>query len=734
MDVLRGFIAGCASVLVASVAAAQGTPRQRAEALVAQALSSARAGDTSQALKILQQARKTDDKYVPAHFQYGIIASRSSTMGFLDIPKRSSAVDAFHRVIELEKDNAWAMLELGRLRLKMPFMRINAEEQFRKALAAAERKGDPEAIAEINFEIGQIYDRRFRTRANRYQFVGASIDMVDPYAAQYEKHYVEELLRYHVTRVPDAGEADAMTAEGYYRAALAADPGHEGSASSLATILYGWRRFQEMAAVAHNAAVRNVSSARLRLAEGLALMRMGRIRQAGEVLEQAVGLMTDRERQMIASIAPIMRASDARSFESLDAAGRTAYERTFWDVADPLYLSGTNEMRLEFLARVAYADLYFSTPELDVRGALTDRGQIVLRYGEPPTIATFAPDVTTKDDGRTQGRVTTLWWYPEDDLRFVFIGPPAMTSAIFAGDFAAYADELRYTKPVVFARLPGGLKTDSMATQIARFRGDQPLSTRLEVYAAVPAGKLAAGTGLTAAEIETAFVIKDGGRRVALDSRDTTRVEADSTIMRVRRWDQLFRPGEYAYSLEAYEQSTAHGARARGAFSIGSFPTGSLSVSDLLVGTDLENPMAEPRSRSEVRLRILPDFTLNPGQPLSIYWETYGAKPTADGQVRLNVDLTLTIMELDRPPGLHIRALGALADRLGISEEGERKVTMSYTRTSPAPADEKLHHAMTLALDNAPPAQYLLEVKMTDLESGQTAKISRVIYIRRPQQ
>jgi len=100
-----------------------------------------------------------------------------------------------------------------------------------------------------------------------------------------------------------------------------------------------------------------------------------------------------------------------------------------------MLLTNVNEMRLTYLGRVAYADLYFSTPDLAVRGALTDRGKIILRYGEPPTIATFAPATSMTDDGESLAMVTHLWWYPESGLKFVFVGPPAMNSVRFAGDF-----------------------------------------------------------------------------------------------------------------------------------------------------------------------------------------------------------------------------------------------------------------------------------------------------------
>lgn len=731
---MRRLYAALTMTLLASPALAQGTARARAEGFVTSALAAARAGDTAQALKILDQARKADEKYAPAHFHKGVLLARTSTMGFGDLLRRNSAVGSLNRALELDPDNAWAFLELGRLRLKMPFLRIMAEGLFRKALGAAERKGDVEAVAEVNFEIGQIYDRRFRSVAHRHLIVGTAT-ILNPGEAQYAKRYVENFLSQSAVPLPDIGEADAARAEGYYRAVIAANPGHEGAVAALGVLLYESKRYAEMAKIAHTASIASPGSPRVKLAEGLALLRMGQNAKASEALEKAVSLLTDEDKKTITSIAPLMKPSDANRFETLDGAARGNFEKAWWDLSDPMLLTSINEMRLTFLGRVAYADLYFSTPDLLVRGALTDRGKIILRYGEPPTIATFSPDVALNDDAGALAQVTTLWWYPESELKFVFVGPPAMNGARFAGDFNQYSEELRMVNPASFAHLAGSLTTDTVPLQIARFRGDQMLNTRVEMYASIPSSKLAAGSGLVDAPIETAFMIMDGGRRRVVDQRDTAIVAGDTTAPpRVRSWGRQFRPGEYAYRLEALEHQAMRGARATGSFSISSFPTGVFSASDILIGTNMSDPPAEPKRRDDISISVSPENSIVAGQTLALYWESYGAKPSAEGTVRLNIEIRLNVLDIERPPVFHTKLLGGIADRLGVSAKGDDAAKVSYTRVSPAPAssDDRLLHALNIQIDQAPAAEYLLELTMTDLESGQVTKVSRKLRMRLP--
>jgi GWxTD domain-containing protein len=734
---LYGAVLRCVAVVplafaLAGPLRAQGTTvaRAKADALLKAARASVAAGDTDQAVKQYQAARKADPKYTQVHIEYGQLLSARSDMGFQSILMRKNAADALKDAIDVDPGNPWPYLELGRLRLKMPLMRIAAENLFKQALEVAIKTGVPEAVGDISFEIGQIYDRRYRTMAHRHMMVGDA-KILDPFGAQYEKDYVENFLRNSAVEIDEAGELDAGKAEEWYRKALAAAPGHENAATALSALLYEVGRFSEMQGVAHSAAAAQPASARLRLADGLALLKLRKFEQASETLESAVKLMTDRERNLVASLAPILRPTDARAYETLDAASRATRDRQYWELADPLYLTNINEQRLAHLGRVAYADLMFSTYDLKVRGALTDRGDIVIRYGEPPTIATFQPDVQAKNNAETMGRVTTLWWYPEPMLKFVFTGPPAMTSATFAGDFYGYSDELRYKMPVKYESLPGGLTTDTMPVQVSRFRGNQPQNVRVEFHSVVPVDKLASKAGAAPMSVETGFMIQDASLRRIFDGRDTVRIRADDAKATLRSFSKQFVPGEYFYRVEALERASMAGAIGKGALSIASFPSNSLALSDVLIGSGVRS--LDLRRREDLDMDVVPNASFDPTQTLGLYWETYGAKPSSAGAINLHVELSMTIIEIERGKAMHLQLLGGIADRLNISEEGDKKVTVSFDRTLPAPgtADDRILNAYNLQLSGMPAGQYVLEIKTTDKETGQTAKSSHAVRIRR---
>ena len=720
------------AVLTLPVDAQRRSERARADSLVTVALASIVAGDTTGALALLDSARKADEKFAPAHYHRGILLSRTSEIGFVDLVKRQLAVNALTRAIELDGANPWAMLELGRLRLKMPFMRIAAEALFDKALKLAKGMDDPTALATIHYEIAQIYDRRFKSQHNRYNFTTPDITIFDPLAAQFDRWYVQNFLEQNAAPVPDAGELDFGIAEKAYRDALEADPSHEAAAAALAILLYEKDRFDEMADIARRTSTLAPGSARVRFALGLALLRRGEREQAAEALEAAFVLLTEAERLTVASIAPILRQNDSRAFETLSASERATREKIYWEFADPLLLTNVNEARLAYLGRVAYADLMFSTPDLGIRGALTDRGQIVLRYGEPPVIATFAPDVTWTDFAESLAKITTLWWYPEPELKFVFIGPPAFSTAWFAGEFRDYAMQLRYDQPVLYPELPGGLQVDTIAVQVARFRGERMLSTRVEMYAAIPTNQLAAAADLAAVPVETALMILDGSRRRIVDERDTVIVKDFTSPTPVRGFERDFLPGEYGVRIEALEPQANRGARALGNLSNLSFPSERFSISDILVGTGLRSRVPTPTKRGDIDLTAAADLTVDPGATLGLYWETYGANRSADGLYKFSVEVTLTILELDRARTFQAQLFGGVLDVLRLSAEGREQVTITFPRSVAADGGDRVVHHLSVGLGEAPPASYRLELAVTDTESGRVVRSERVVNIRRP--
>lgn len=89
----------------------------------------------------------------------------------------------------------------------------------------------------------------------------------------------------------------------------------------------------------------------------------------------------------------------------------------YWKTGDPLILTGYNERILEHYSRVAYANLRFGVPGKNIIGWKTDRGEALLRYGEPLARTRYRPHMEA--GGKTEIFMKTdVWDYGSFELGF----------------------------------------------------------------------------------------------------------------------------------------------------------------------------------------------------------------------------------------------------------------------------------------------------------------------------
>jgi GWxTD domain-containing protein len=719
--------------LAAPAAAQRGGTRgpQAADSLISLAQETARLGDTTRALKLLERATKTAPGYAPAFYQHGVMLSRATRMGFGDLLLRRAAGGSLERALQLDPDNPRYLIELGRLRLKTPLLRIDAERLFSRALKAAERAGGGHDLAEVNWELGQIFERRYMTTANRRIFTSAHSGFDIPTAAQ-DFRYTREIIEQHTMVIPNSGELDYRKAEEHYRASLRAEAGHEGAALGLLGLLADQERYEEMLKVARDGAARRPRSARMRMARALALHRVDRDDEAEATFDSALALLDSAERRDMTQLETVLRSGDAKRIDALTGTARAAADSLFWDLADPLRLTPTNEARVEFLSRVTLADLRFSSPEFGQRGWRTDRGIVMVRYGPPPTVASFAPDVNDGRDPDAAGRVTTVWWYPGTNLRFVFVGPPAMNYAFFGGDFRAYAENAREVAPLRFDNV-ASLRVDSVAVQVARFRGEAG-GVDLSVFADIPTRRMLRDVDVQQALLQTAFFVGDGTRRQVVEQHDSTVIRADARdSVTSRAWRRHLAPGEYVYRVEARQPASGKAARGMAGLYATGYPAGTLALSDILVARRIQQRPGVSAIRSRDDILVVPNASLTfaPHDTAHLYWEAYGLRPDSTGNGHMRVELALTLRRIERGKDPVIRVLGGLADIVGVSAEGDDRVMLRYERSVALDASDRHANYLALDLGDAPAGAYTLELTVTDLTTGRRTVQRRDLTVPR---
>jgi GWxTD domain-containing protein len=662
-----------------------------------------------------------------------VLLSRASSLGLgiSDLFRRRAASNELNEALDLHSNNPLYLMELGRIRLKTPFLRLDAERLFRKALSAAVKRKDSRVLAEVHWEIGQIHERRYVTMANR-RTPTSSAQVFDADRAISDWHYTADFFNDLSVPVEDAGELDYRKAEDQYRAALAADSAHLGAAAGLLGLLYDGGRYEEMVSTVNALRHAMPNEARLLLGLGLALHRLDRDADAAPVFDTAIALLPAGEQREMLGLEKLLRKDDASDYARLAERERAEFDELYWSVADPLRLTPINEARVEFLSRVAYADLRFSSAEFHVRGWRSDRGDIYIRYGPPPLIGTLAPETQEIDNSESMARVTTIWYYPDSKLRFVFVGPPAMNYARFAGDFAAYAENVRYLAPVSFDNLKARLPVDSVGVQVASFRGERRGVSAVSIFADIPTARLLRDTDVSQATLETGLFLSDGRRRLVAAARDTAVVRLDRPdAVAGRAWHRSLAPGEYLYRVEARQRISGRSARGLAALTVPEFPAGQLLLSDILVARHigLRSGGTKPRSRDDLLITPNGSLTFSPGDTVYIYWETYGLAADSAGTARAGVELTLRVDRIERQGAVEAM-IGGLGDALGLTAKGDDRVSLRYDRMVTADVRERAPDYLAIAIGQSPPGVYTLEIRVTDLLSKATASQRRVLTVR----
>jgi GWxTD domain-containing protein len=723
-------------VLVSAEAAA--AQEDVARRHIQEGLAAASAGDTLLAFAELERARKAAPKLADAHYYIGRLYTQRASSVETDFRDRIKAERALLEALRLSPSEPRYLLELARLRLKQN-MKVDAARLFSRALKEAEKRGDPEVLAEVHFNLGYIKELWYRSLEHRRfspllkgppqdrvasagLFGYAGVDG----AARYGNAYMDE-----APAIEGSGQVAKEEMIEHYRAALRYDPAHVGAAIRLMGQLLDEGRLTEYLALGRKLRQAHPDRPMPYLYLGLGLHRAGREEEAAEAFEEGLARLPDAERLEVESLAEVMRRDDAEKYLQLSEDARDRFNEQYWRLTDPLYLTETNERRLEHLSRVAYADLRFAAPEVGLRGWQTDQGIIYIRYGPPKSIATFGASPYVFGNPYAVGQRSIIWSYGPEGPVFIFRQMPGYLNARFAGDYKFVADNYRYVQPAVYDNIPSIPELLDLPVQIARFRGDTPDEVAVEVYAALPLEDLADGIDLERGELETGmFLLDSDGETIVRRVKTEVLDYAESPYVdEYRNWELRLPPsGPLVLAVEARDEVTWRAAASRMTFTANAFPADSLALSDILVA-DLVRPLVEePRDRSDYE--IWPNAALEyySGESIQIYYEVYGLQEDQEGFASYDVSLQLRVKRLTRGGGFSA-LLGLLADTWGFSIVGDDRLELRYSREVKMDGRDRVTEYLSLDPQELPAGEYEIRVRIWDNIGERMARVRRTFQV-----
>jgi GWxTD domain-containing protein len=513
------------------------------------------------------------------------------------------------------------------------------------------------------------------------------------------------------------GAAERLSAaEAALRDALNIEPLHLEAAGLLLVVLGASDRWEDGAGVTGRLVQLAPDSARAWALHGLALARTHRWRDAGGAFDSALGRMTESQRAPFRDLRRIMSRTEQARYERLSRVERRQYDSLYWQGAEPLALSESNEAQTEFYARVVYAQCAWGFRRRGVEGLETAMGLLFVRYG-PPDLAPRG-----------------AWIYLKPELAFP-VGPWAgLGRGREAIDDWEPFRVARFNHPVRLDNVPLVRTLDTILVQTARFRGVGD-SVALLVVGAIPLRRMADSVAVRDLPLQSGAVVTDAaGREVRRDRVAEAVTGVEARELQYRSWRLTVVPGTYTLRVEAHLPTLDRGARGLEGLAVAPLGGPGLALSDLLVAQRVA-----PRESSATRWSeyfIEPNAgRFEPGEPVGLLWEMYNLAADSAGTTHYEVGLWITVEALDRTEAriLGSRALaaivGGVGDALGLTAVYDDRVSLGYQQQQPAaPGGARAEHLM-VELRDAPKGRYLIEIIVRDLVTGQEATTSRTITI-----
>jgi hypothetical protein len=536
---------------------------------------------------------------------------------------------------------------------------------------------------------------------------------------------------------PPAGEAgrvvdERRSAVETLRQFFAAAPHDRAAAGPLTRLLVNDGRAPEAVSAARAFAALSPDTLWGQLLLGFSHNAAGETVDAERAFVQAFARMDNETRRAWTDPQWLLDGGEVRRVRGLSPEQRTEYERRFWILSDPLWLTDANERWIEHMSRHVEASLMDDVPV--VGGMLRwgrDLDELTIRYGTPSARAqvrgnqpwdpsSFVEYFDTAQRAYTPERLLT-GGLPDPPAPG---DPPLLYSARARSGYALRTvhrlvdlphQVTRFMAPdgQVILRVDAALPRpppDTAGEPIADTAGGAPADTAGGARADTAAGAL----GL--ARVQVGLFVYDSAftrrTRVVQDAGpwpgDTLRFTLTAAV----------RPDRLVYSVEALDTVSRVAGRAR--YAVDAFvPGAGLLLSDLLIARPFGTAL--PRRRDDPLITALTDRVVPRGGTLGVYAEVYRLDAAAARD--LTVEFSLEPADGEGVLGRFARWLGRRAGVVGPREDPR----VSWLEE----IDAGVHAiAVNLPLDRQHVGRRLLVLRVTDPVTGETTESERLILIR----
>ena len=439
---------------------------------------------------------------------------------------------------------------------------------------------------------------------------------------------------------------------------------------------------------------------------GLLYYKTSQIDSSSLAYETALNLMNSKEKNDFKfQSASFLVQNKLR--EKLNVPTDSTYQQAvnnFWKVSDPLFLTDYNERLLEHFSRVTYSNLKFSVDDVGLPGWNSDRGETVIRFGEPIKRVRYRPYINA--GGRTQLMLKTDFWYYKDKVlgfvdeywnenyRFSSPRPGSRHVSQFPGDADFFMSNLRRTEPESYDPKFEGpvIQVPFNIVQFKNLESDTLPNTQVYFNYALDSYKkispedlypLAHKYGIFFIKEDSGIETKQLNRIINLDYKRDLKISLYEEY-KINSLLVNMTPDSGVFAFEII-RDTDNGVFAnRTNFKIKKFSETRLDMSDIILASRVEKSDNLAIKRKDLNLLPNPLNTFTAINQIFIYYEVYNL--SSDNSDISNFEQRITISKIDEKSGLG-NFFNSLMGVIGLGDS-ENTLTLtteyqSYERDTP---------------------------------------------------
>lgn len=456
--------------------------------------------------------------------------------------------------------------------------------------------------------------------------------------------------------------------------------------------------------------------------------------------KRALDLMSEVEREEFKISTTMMLLGD----EEIEQDKIDNIVNNFWNLKDPLFLTKYNERLLEHYSRVAYSNLKFSVVKQNVTGWKSDRGEIMLRYGEPANRIRFRPYINA--GGKTKLMLKTdLWVYKNKSFGFTddywtnnFRFSTAITYGRYFSQFQfdtyTYVKHLRRSDPEEYEpRFKGPLF--SLPYEVFQFKdlsSDENRNTQIYLnYALDLSHNYDFGNRYTVPHQAGLFLL-DGTDKIAEKVEDYTYLGNDREL-KLNRYERYWvnsleteaKPDSLTVAFEIVRDIDGGVSTNHFKVAVKDFDNRNLDMSDIVLaaGIERESLSKYPLIRNNIGILPNPARRFDRGASIFLYYEVYNLGQ--DEERRTSFEQKISIKKTNENSFID-DVISSVVNLFSSKQDDEVTLTTDYQSL-----EKNTQVYLQLDMDSYSPGDYIITVNINDKLTGSKTSSETLLKWRR---